>query len=337
MTQTETDPTKSNPSAPTAYTTQQIQQALSVQEQGILQKLIIQRKTVQTEIQILQQKLLTPNSPAPTTLTNLANTTNGPMANMTQQSNNQTNTTTTSTSSTTTTTPSTNTMVNQLNAGPNQQQQGQPNPLTKLQLYQQILIKLNTFKNSKTVTIPGEMGNQQQLQLTTEEFEQLKKLLELQNQLQNELNLTQAQIQTIQTNLMNANLISKPIANQTIQIVNSASAAASGSVQTVGANEAKKAAETQPTIAAATTTTTTSVQINPGKISDWSLAEKHKVLEMIKSELNKLKINLNQLNLKQQQCSASGGPVLQEILNQQQQIKDRYILLVKKQSELQVR
>lgn len=330
MTQTDTDPTKSNSSAPTAYTTQQIQQALSAQEQAILQRLIIQRKTVQTEIQTLQQKLLTPNSPAPTTLTSTGNTTNGPMTNMTHQSHNLTN------ASTTTTTPSSTTMVNHLNTGPNQQQQGQPNPLTKLQLYQQILIKLNTFKNSKTVTIPGESGNQQQLQLTTEEFEQLKKLLELQNQLQNELNLTQAQIQTIQTNLMNANLISKPIANQTIQIVNSA---ASSSVQTIGANEAQKATETQPTLAAAATaaTTATSVQMNPGKISDWSLAEKHKVLEMIKSELNKLKINLNQLNLKQQQCSASGGPALQEILNQQQQIKDRYLLLVKKQSELQVR
>lgn len=232
-------------------------------------------------------------------------------------------------------------MVSNVNAT-SSQQQGQPNPLTKLQLYQQILIKLNTFKNSKTVTIQGESGNQQQLQLTTEEFEQLKKLLELQNQLQNELNLTQAQIQTIQTNLMNANLISKPIANQTIQIVNSASASAS--VQTT-TNEVKKAAETTALAGAAATATSTStstatatsVQMNAGKISDWSMAEKHKVLEMIKTELNKLKINLNQLNLKQQQCSTAGGPVLQEILTQQQQIKDRYILLVKKQSELQVR
>jgi hypothetical protein len=109
-------------------------------------------------------------------------------------------------------------LVNSIN--PSSSQQNQANPLTKLQLYQQVLIKLNTFKNSKTVTIAGEAGGQQQLQLTTEEFEQLKKLLELQNQLQSELNLSQTQIQTIQTNLMNANLISKPIANQTIQIVN---------------------------------------------------------------------------------------------------------------------
>ena len=126
--------------------------------------------------------------------------------------------TTIPTPTTVTSSPNSNTLVNSIN--PSSSQQNQANPLTKLQLYQQVLIKLNTFKNSKTVTIAGEAGGQQQLQLTTEEFEQLKKLLELQNQLQSELNLSQTQIQTIQTNLMNANLISKPIANQTIQIVN---------------------------------------------------------------------------------------------------------------------
>ena len=96
------------------------------------------------------------------------------------------------------------------------------------------------------------------------------------------------------------------------------------------ASEAKKSQEA--------TTTAASVQINSGtKISDWSLAEKHKVLEMIKCELSKLKVSLSQLGVRQQQSAAAGGLVLQEILSQQQQIKDRYILLVKKQSELQVR
>ena len=96
------------------------------------------------------------------------------------------------------------------------------------------------------------------------------------------------------------------------------------------ASEAKKSQEA--------TTTAASVQINSGtKISDWSLAEKHKVLEMIKCELSKLKVSLSQLGVRQQQSAAAGGLALQEILSQQQQIKDRYILLVKKQSELQVR
>ena len=67
---------------PTAYTSQQIQLALNTQEQASLQKLIVQRKTVQTEIQTLQQKLLTPNSPS------LMNAT-GAVANIVQQQQGQ--------------------------------------------------------------------------------------------------------------------------------------------------------------------------------------------------------------------------------------------------------
>lgn len=291
-TNVESDPKASQ----TSYTSQQIQSALTVPEQAILQKLIIQRKTVKTEVQSLQQKLLTPhiNSPVIKPLHIQAPAPAAPTTPI--------NTTTSSSTA--------------------------PTPLTKLQLYQQVLIKLNNFKNSKTVTIQAtgtesKQQQQQQLQLTTDEFDQLKKLLELQNQLQNELNLTTAQIQTIQTNLTNANLISKPIANQTIQIINSSSSST----------------QQQQVIKKDTTSTVASsvqgvLQPASGKPNEWSLPEKYKVLELVKNEMNKLKINLNQLNVKQEQM---GQTVSQEILAQQQQIKERYILLFKKQSEIQVR
>lgn len=332
----------SKSSTPTTYTSQQIQSALTIPEQALLQKLIIQRKTVQTEIQTLQQKLLTPNSTFTTSgsvaqanstpkesVTNTAPVQTQPIT-ATTNSNSNPNSTQSQTNNSTTT--SSNTLVNNINPS------SQPNPLTKLQLYQQVLIKLNTFKNSKTVTVPGstEATTQQQLQLTTDEFEQLKKLLELQNQLQNELNLTTAQIQTIQTNLMNANLISKPIANQTIQIVNSSTSSTSST------SDSKKETNPISTPTSAGTTTPASVsssanlQLNSNKSSEWSLVDKYKVLELIKTELNKLKINLNQLNIKQQQASLKGGGVSVDIVNQQQQIKERYILLVKKQSEVQM-
>jgi hypothetical protein len=47
-----------------------------------------------------------------------------------------------------------------------------------------------------------------------------------------------------------------------------------------------------------------------------------------------LKVNLNQLNFKQQQTGVTNTSA--DILAQQQQIKERYILLLKKQSEIQV-
>ncbi len=261
----------------TSYTTHQIQSALTPHEQTVLQKLILQRKTVQAEIQSLQQKLLTPASSGVVLVSQA------------------------SSSSATTA----------LLGGV------APAGLTKLQLYQQILIKLNNFKNSKTVTMPGsdqQQQQQQQLQLTPDEFEQLKKLLELQNQLQTELALTQAQIATIQANLINANLISKPIANQTIQIVNSSSSSAD-----------KKA----PEAPAAVVQQQLSQATNSGsKINDWSLADKYKVLELIKAELVKLKTSLSAL---------SEGGAAEVGQQQQQQIKERYMMLVKKQSDIQVR
>lgn len=313
----------SSKSQPTTYTTQQIQAALSLPEQNLLQKLITQRKSIQTEVQSLQQKLVTPNQ-----VQSVSNTlTNSPIVNSSPvvtagtvkpiiNSNNNTTNTILYTNTTNTNVASTTPQ--------------QPQPLTKLQLYQQILIKLNTFKNSKTVTIPGttkDSNSQQQLQLTTEEFDQLKKLLELQNQLQNELNLTAAQIQTIQTNLTNANLISKPIANQTIQIVNSSNSSE---------NKKPDVNSSVPNTVKTNTnsiSTTSQVNTNSSKMNEWSLPDKHKVLELIKVELNKLKIQLNQLQLKAGHGSTMTSA---EISQEQNQIKERYILLVKKQSEIQV-
>ena len=66
--------TNNTNSTTTAFTQQQIQAMLTQDEQNLLQKLILQRKTVQTEIQFLQQKLLAPSS-ATGPLTTAATTT----------------------------------------------------------------------------------------------------------------------------------------------------------------------------------------------------------------------------------------------------------------------
>ena len=79
--------------------------------------------------------------------------------------------------------------------------------------------------------------------------------------------------------------------------------------------------------------TTPQVNTNSSKMNEWSLPDKHKVLELIKVELNKLKIQLNQLQLKAGHGSTMTSA---EISQEQNQIKERYILLVKKQSEIQV-
>ena len=54
--------TNNTNSTTTAFTQQQIQSLLTLDEQNLLQKLVMQRKTVQNEIQMLQQKLLAPSS-----------------------------------------------------------------------------------------------------------------------------------------------------------------------------------------------------------------------------------------------------------------------------------
>ena len=291
-------PADLKPNTPVTYTTQQIQAALTLAEQNQLQKLITQRKTVQQEIQQLQQKLLAPNlAPAsPTPAATAAATTNTTNVNQTVNSTNLTSA---------------------------------PNSLTKLQLYQQVLIKLNNFKTSKTVTVVGTASNgggdsvattSQQLQLTSDELQQLKKLLELQNQLQNELSLTPAQIQSIQNTLISNNLITKPIANQTIQIVNSVSA---GEVKPTG-DLSGTVPPQQPTYGSSSL-----------KLNECSLTDKYKILELIKQQLQQLKNDMNQLNLKQQAAVAASLPV-NDILNQQQQIKERFNLLLKKQSEIHV-
>ena len=72
--------------------------------------------------------------------------------------------------------------------------------------------------------------------------------------------------------------------------------------------------------------------LSSGKPNEWTLPDKYKVLELVKNEMNKLKVSLNQLNVKQEQM---GSNVSQEILSQQQLIKERYIILLKKQTEVQ--
>ncbi len=71
--------TNNTNSTTTTFTQQQIQSMLSQDEQNLLQKLILQRKTVQSEIQLLQQKLLAPSVSASIVATNSSATSNGTM------------------------------------------------------------------------------------------------------------------------------------------------------------------------------------------------------------------------------------------------------------------
>lgn len=219
---------QSTTSTPTVLTQAQIQAVLNPNEQAVLQKLLIQKKTVESEIQQLKQKLLAPNTPLTTTTTTT-------ILNPSQ-------------------TPS-NTNLN-----------------TKLQLLQQVTLKLNALRSSKTVTTDTTNG-QQQLVLTHEEFDQMKKLIDLQNQLQNEIK------QMGQT---------------------SSSQTTTSTVQT----------QPQPQI-------TTTIKLN-----ELSLPEKYKLNDIIKSQIEQIKQTLT--------SSTSTNNA-----QQMQQIKDKYVMLVKKQAEIQ--
>jgi hypothetical protein len=204
----------------TSFTQQQIQSVLTPSEQTELQKLIIQRKNVQKEIQQLQEKLLL----TPSSAHSISNT-------VTIQPTVITN-----------------------NASNN-----------KFQLLQQVTSKINEIKSSKSVINPGN-PNEQQLVLTQSEFEQMKKLLELQSQLQNEVNC------------MNQNNLQK------------------SSIQHI-----------QPQ-------STTTI-----KLSELSLADKQKLNELIKIQIQQLKQNLSS----------------NKILNQET-TKEKLNALVKKQLEVQL-
>jgi hypothetical protein len=128
-----------NTSSTIILTQQQINSALTQPEQAQLQKLVLQKKNLESEIQTLRQKLSTTNSSVA-----------GKQQPLQQQ----------------------------------QQQQPIQSQATKLQLLQQVTLKLNTLKQSKTQV--NEATGQQQLVMTQEEFEQMKRLMELQSRLANE-------------------------------------------------------------------------------------------------------------------------------------------------------
>lgn len=113
-------------------TQQQIQAALTQPEQVQLQRLLVQKKAIESEIVQLKQK----------------------GAQITQQQTVQQQSTTTTSAS---------------------------QQLSKLQLLQQITLKLNNLKQAKTQI--NESTGQQQLVMTQEEFDQMKKLMELQSKL----------------------------------------------------------------------------------------------------------------------------------------------------------
>ena len=243
-----------NNKAQTTLTQQQIQAMLTVNEHSQLQNLLQQKKTVQAEIQRLQQKLLSPATTS-TTITDKANT-------------NQPN-------------DLKLTFVNNTNT-----------PLTKLQLYQQLIIKLNNFKNSKTATstILNNSGQKysQELRLTPEEFENFKKLTTFQTQLEKELNLTKEQIVSIHQKLIQSN------------------------ETTTESNEPKNQSQTLSTL----------------KLSELSLSDKYRILDLVKKQLLTLKTTLT--NLSQVKLETTSNQ-----LQQQEQLKEKYSLLIKKQTEIQ--
>lgn len=243
-----------NNKAQTTLTQQQIQAMLTVSEHSQLQNLLQQKKTVQAEIQRLQQKLLSPATTS-TSITDKANT-------------NQPN-------------DLKLTFVNNTNT-----------PLTKLQLYQQLIIKLNNFKNSKTATstILNNSGQKysQELRLTPEEFENFKKLTTFQTQLEKELNLTKEQIVSIHQKLIQSN------------------------DTTTESNEPKNQSQTLSTI----------------KLSELSLSDKYRILDLVKKQLLTLKTTLT--NLSQVKLETTSNQ-----LQQQEQLKEKYSLLIKKQTEIQ--
>ena len=219
--------TKTDSSAnTTTFTQQQIQSVLTSSEQTELQKLIIQRKNVQTEIQQLQQKLLL----APSSINQISNTVTIPTSLITNNSSSN-----------------------------------------KLQLLQQVTAKINEIKSTKSVANPNN-PTEQQLVLTQSEFDQMKKLLEFQSQLQNEIN-----------SLNNNNL-----QQQTSQQIHQ-----------------------QPQLQQQLPATTI-------KLSELNLADKQKLNELIKNQIQQLKQNLSNNKLLNQEAS-----------------KEKLIALIKKQAEVQ--
>lgn len=147
-----------------------------------------------------------------------------------------------------------------------------------MQLLQQVTLKLNQLRASKTVTNGTTSDGsqpQQQLVLTAEEFEQMKRLVELQSRLHAEIQQQQQQESTT------------------------------------------------------TTTTTTTPQTQTIKLNELNLAEKLKLNELIKNQLEQIKQALAQL-------AANNNPEQSALVaQQQQQLKDKYVVLLKKQGELQ--
>lgn len=148
-----------------------------------------------------------------------------------------------------------------------------------MQLLQQVTLKLNQLRASKTVTNGTTSDGsqpQQQLVLTAEEFEQMKRLVELQSRLHAEIQQQQQQESTTNT-----------------------------------------------------TTTTTTPQTQTIKLNELNLAEKLKLNELIKNQLEQIKQALTQL-------AANNNPEQSALVaQQQQQLKDKYVVLLKKQGELQ--
>ena len=184
-----------------------------------------------------------------------------------------------------------------------QPQQQQPSPQvnmisanksTKQDLLDQCTQKLNQLRSLKTVITTNSDGQpQQQLVLTQNEFEQMKKLMELQSQLQNQI---QNELQQQQQSQIAVN---SPIVNSSrtsnLSAGNSSSGSAAGTISISSSNG------------------------TPIKLNELSLNDKYKLNEIIKNQL--------------QQIQNSTNNATSSI--DQQQNKEKYIMLFKKQAEIQ--
>jgi hypothetical protein len=167
-----------------------------------------------------------------------------------------------------------------------------------MQLLQQITLKLNNFKASKTVTDSN--TGQQQLVMTQDEYDQMKRLMEIQNKLQNEIKQEVTNISTTTNN-------NSTSTNYTTTTNNNIS----------------------------------SIDSNPSTnlLVQQTLAEKYKMNEIIKQQLDQIKLKLAQSKLgtananTQNQSSINNlsSDSSSEFQNQQQ----TYVALVKKQTEIQ--
>jgi len=300
------------------FTQQQIQQVLSMNEQTHLHELIIQRKTVQNEIGQLQHKLLSPLPSASLNTTTNHNTSNNNNNNIASSSNASTD----------------QTMYNSNNSSSNQQATVAPHTtqtatttltINKSQLIQQVVNKINVIKSTKSITTTDANGQPvQQLVLTQDELDQLKKLIELKNLLQNEAN----------SNNPTSGILLQQLLTQTgLMSLVTASTTVNSTPTTTTTTQSRAGTSTttmnSPNVQTATQQTPNS-QTQTIKINELNKSDKMRIVELIKNQINQLKANYDSLTAKQGASTNTS-----ELFMQQSQIREKLNALLKKKAEIE--